>query len=141
MATASAGIYRPRYPERTVLYRVFAQHFERFVQVYDERFVPTRGPLPPGAQEAVNRYLDCGIFACGFARLGSQRTVKKVLDWAWIVIEGTVVSREGWYEYKTERIGQLDVNDAGRAVVRLYPEAPLDHYLMYFNKIELMPVR
>jgi hypothetical protein len=61
MATASAGIYRPRYPERTVLYRVFAQHFERFV--------PTRGPLPPGAQEAVNRYLDCGIFACGFARV------------------------------------------------------------------------
>ena len=69
MATASAGIYRPRHPERTVLYRVLAQHFERFVQVYDERFAPTRGPLRPGAQEAVNRYLDCGIFACGFARV------------------------------------------------------------------------
>jgi hypothetical protein len=54
MATASAGIYRPRQPERTVLYRVVAQHFERFVQVYDERFARTRGPLPPGAQEAVN---------------------------------------------------------------------------------------
>jgi len=39
MATASAGVYRPRYPERTVLYRVLAQHF---VQVYDERFEPTR---------------------------------------------------------------------------------------------------
>jgi hypothetical protein len=69
MATASAGIYRPRHPERTVLYRVFAQHFERFVQVYDERFAPSRGPLPPGAREAVNRYLDCGIFACGVARV------------------------------------------------------------------------
>lgn len=69
MATASAGVYRPRHPERTVLYGVFAQHFERFVQLYDEHFAPRRGPLPPGAQEAVNRYLDCGIFACGFARV------------------------------------------------------------------------
>jgi hypothetical protein len=69
MATTGAGMYRPRHPERTVLYRVLAQHFERFVQVYDERFAPTQGPLPAGAQEAVNRYLDCGIFASGFARV------------------------------------------------------------------------
>jgi len=42
METAkTAGPHRPRHPERTVLYRVFAQHFERFVQVYDERFAPT----------------------------------------------------------------------------------------------------
>lgn len=54
-------------------------------------------------------------------------------------IKGTVRSTEGWYEYKTETIGQLDVNSAGRAIIRLYPEAPLDHYLMYFNKIELLP--
>ena len=53
--------YRPRCPERTVLYRVLAQHFERFVQVYDERFAPTHGPLSQGAQEAVYRYLDCRI--------------------------------------------------------------------------------
>jgi hypothetical protein len=56
-------------------------------------------------------------------------------------IEGTVVSTEGWYEYKTERIGQLDVTDAGRTVVSLYPSASLDHYLMYFNKMDLIPVR
>jgi len=70
MATANAaGLYRPRRPERTVLYRVLAQHFECFVQVYDERFAPTHGPLTRGAQEAVYRYLDCGIFANGFARV------------------------------------------------------------------------
>ena len=67
MATHAA--YRPRRPERTVLYRVIAQHFERFLQVYDERFAERRGPLPPGAQEAVHRYLDCGIFESGFARV------------------------------------------------------------------------
>ncbi len=70
METArTAGPYRPRHPERTVLYRVLAQHFERFVQVYDERLAPTHGPLANGAQEAVYRYLDCGIFANGFARV------------------------------------------------------------------------
>jgi alpha-L-fucosidase len=56
-------------------------------------------------------------------------------------IEGTVLSTQGWYEYKTERIGQLEVDNAGRAVVRLYPTAELDHYLMYLNKVELIPVR
>ncbi len=55
-------------PSTPCCYRVFAQHFERFVQVYDERFAPRRGPLPAGAHEAVNRYLDCGIFACGYER-------------------------------------------------------------------------
>ncbi|MFC2167631.1 alpha-L-fucosidase [Acidobacteriota bacterium] len=54
-------------------------------------------------------------------------------------IEGTVRSTEGWYEYKTERIGQLDVKKAGRTMVKIYPKNPLDHYLMYFNKIELKP--
>ena len=33
-----AGIYRPRHPERTVLYRVLFHHFERFVAEYEERF-------------------------------------------------------------------------------------------------------
>jgi len=54
-------------------------------------------------------------------------------------IEAAVQSTEGWYEYKTERIGQLEFNSAGRAVVRIYPGTTLDHYLMYFNKIELLP--
>jgi len=43
MAMASAGLYRPGHPERTVLYRVLAQHFERFEQIYDERFAPSAG--------------------------------------------------------------------------------------------------
>jgi alpha-L-fucosidase len=54
-------------------------------------------------------------------------------------IDGTIESTEGWYEYKTERIGQLEVNRAGRVVVRIYPRTILDHYLMYFNRMELLP--
>jgi len=69
MATPSpTGVYRPRRPERTVLYRVLSQHFERYLVLHDERFERTHGPLRPGTREAVYRYLDCGIFACGVAR-------------------------------------------------------------------------
>ena len=31
-----AGVYRPRDPERTVVYRLFEEHFERYVREYEE---------------------------------------------------------------------------------------------------------
>ena len=37
-ATAPAGVYRPRRPEGSPLYRLSEGDFERFVRVYDERF-------------------------------------------------------------------------------------------------------
>jgi len=33
-----AGVYRPRHPERTVLYRVLFHYFERFLAEYESRF-------------------------------------------------------------------------------------------------------
>ena len=33
-----AGVYRPRHPERTVLYRVLFHHFDRFLTEYEARF-------------------------------------------------------------------------------------------------------
>jgi hypothetical protein len=33
-----AGVYRPRHPERTVLYRVLFHHFDRFLIEYESRF-------------------------------------------------------------------------------------------------------
>ena len=48
-----AGVYRPRHPERTVLYQVLFHHFERFIAEYEERFekaprrfLPLRPPVP-----------------------------------------------------------------------------------------------
>jgi len=35
-----AGVYRPRHPERTVLYRVLSRHFEQFLAEYEDRFEP-----------------------------------------------------------------------------------------------------
>jgi hypothetical protein len=68
-ASAHIRVYRARRPERTVLYRALARHFERFLLVYEERFQPTHGYLRHCVEPAVHRYLDCGIFDHGVARI------------------------------------------------------------------------
>ena len=40
-----AGVYRPRHPERTVLYRVLFHHFDRFLAEYESRFEKEYGFL------------------------------------------------------------------------------------------------
>ena len=42
-----AGVYRPRHPERTVLYRVLFHHFERFLAEYEGRFEKEHGYFRP----------------------------------------------------------------------------------------------
>ena len=58
-----------RHPERTILYRALAHHFEHFLRVYEERFLYTHGYLRGCVEPAVHRYLDCGIFDQGVARV------------------------------------------------------------------------
>jgi len=41
------GIYRPRHPERTVLYRVLFHNFDRFLTVYEARFKREYGYVRP----------------------------------------------------------------------------------------------
>jgi len=64
-----AGVYRPRHPERTVLYRVLFHHFDRFLTEYESRFEREYGFFRPIVKEVVERYLDCGNPKCGFARI------------------------------------------------------------------------
>ena len=68
-----SGIYRPRHPERTVLYRVLFHHFGRFVAEYEERFERTYGYFRPIVREVLEKYLDCGNPRCGFARIRCPR--------------------------------------------------------------------
>ena len=63
------GIYRPRHPERTVLYRVLFHNFSRFLTVYEGRFEKEYGHFRPVVKEVVERYLDCGNPRSGFARI------------------------------------------------------------------------
>jgi len=46
--TEPAGVYRHRHPERTVVYRLFEEHFERYVREYEER--PEVGIRSKGAR-------------------------------------------------------------------------------------------
>ena len=63
------GVYRPRHPERTVLYRVLFHYFDRFLTEYEHRFQKEYGFFRPIVKEVVERYLDCGNARCGFARI------------------------------------------------------------------------
>jgi ribosomal protein S27E len=68
-----AGFYRPRHPERTVLYRVLFHHFERFLTEYEGRFEKECGFLRPVVKDVVEKYFDCGNPRCGFARIRCPR--------------------------------------------------------------------
>ena len=38
MAACAKGVYRPRRPRETAFYRLVEEYYERFEQVYPERF-------------------------------------------------------------------------------------------------------
>jgi hypothetical protein len=46
-----AEVYRPRHPERTVLYRVLFHYFDRFLAEYESRFEKEYGFLRPIIKE------------------------------------------------------------------------------------------
>ena len=50
-----AGVYRPRHPERTELYRLLFHYFDQFLQEYESRFEKKYGFLQPIIKEVVER--------------------------------------------------------------------------------------
>ena len=67
MAPAVAT-YAPRDPSRTVLYHVIAEHLETFLPSLDAD--PDATGLPAYVERELYDYLQCGILAHGFLRLG-----------------------------------------------------------------------
>ena len=65
----SAAVYRPRHPERTSFYRLLEAHFERYVEVHEERYELRSGPLRPVVRTSVDAFLECGRLTNGFARI------------------------------------------------------------------------
>ena len=76
MAPAVAT-YEPRDPSRTVLYKVIAEHLETFLASFDAD--PDTKRLPDYVQREFYDYLQCGILAHGFLRLGCDTCKKEVL--------------------------------------------------------------
>jgi hypothetical protein len=69
--------YQPRDPSDTVLYRVIADHLETFLAGIDAD--PTGKGLPSYVREEFDAYLQCGILAHGFLRLGCDTCSHKML--------------------------------------------------------------
>ncbi|APW46398.1 transposase zinc-binding domain-containing protein [Rhodoferax antarcticus] len=71
-ATKSTKAYNPRHPERTLLYRTIAEHFETWLELSSAGQFDGQGDnhTPPAyVEKAFRKYLECGIFAHGFARV------------------------------------------------------------------------
>jgi len=76
MAPALAT-YEPRDPSHTVLYTVIADHLETFLASLDA--APEATGLPAYVQREFYAYLQCGILAHGFLRLGCDTCPKELL--------------------------------------------------------------
>jgi hypothetical protein len=71
------GGYQPRQPEKTVLYQLVAEEFATFRHQSFE--LADGAGLPGFVWSEFERYLDCGLFCRGFARLYCSTCRKDVL--------------------------------------------------------------
>jgi hypothetical protein len=69
MAECAKGVYRPRRPRETAFYHLVEEHYEKFEQVYPERYEDRYGFFRPVIRETVYKYLNCGDLKQGFARV------------------------------------------------------------------------
>src|SRR6266545_3804371 len=76
MAPAIAT-YEPRDPSRTVLYKVIADHLATFLASFEAD--PDATGLPAYVEREFYDYLQCGILAHGFLRLGCDTCHKELL--------------------------------------------------------------
>jgi len=70
--TKPTKAYNPRHPERTLLYRTIAEHFETWLELSSAGQFDGQGDhhTPPAyVEKAFRKYLECGILAHGFARV------------------------------------------------------------------------
>ena len=64
-------LYNPRHPERTLLYQTIAEHLETWFELASAGQFEGQGdhhPPKPYVRQTFRKYLECGIFAHGFAR-------------------------------------------------------------------------
>ena len=76
MAPALAT-YEPRDPSSTILYKVVAEHLETFLASFEAD--PDAKGLPAYVEREFYDYLQCGILAHGFLRLGCDTCHKEML--------------------------------------------------------------
>lgn len=68
-APAARGVYKPRRPQASPLFRLVSDHLHRLQTVYDERFAREYGPWRPVVAQVAEKFLAYGIVDHGFARI------------------------------------------------------------------------
>jgi len=66
---AARGVYKPRRPQASPLFRLVSDHLHRLQTVYDERFAREYGPWRSVVAQVADKFLACGILEHGFARI------------------------------------------------------------------------
>ncbi len=64
-----SGVYHPRNPESSPLWKLMNDHFDSFERNYEEKFEKQYGFYRPVISEVVREYLKCGDLKEGFARV------------------------------------------------------------------------
>ena len=77
LMTPAAATYEPQDPSRTVLYQVIAEHLETFLALLHDD--PDAKGLPAYVEREFYDYLQCGVLAYGFLRLGCDTCPKETL--------------------------------------------------------------
>ena len=68
-ASAARGVYKPRRPQASPLFRLVSAHLHRLQTVYDDRFAREYGPWRPVVTQVADKLLACGVLDHGFARI------------------------------------------------------------------------
>lgn len=68
-APAARGVYKPRRPHASPLFRLVSDHLHRLQTVYDDRFAREYGPWRPIVARVAEKFLACGVLDHGFARI------------------------------------------------------------------------
>jgi len=63
------GVYQPRKPRTSGYYRCVEAHFEDLAAAWDDLYVHKYGFWRPYVMEVIYRYLNCGDYHFGFARV------------------------------------------------------------------------
>ena len=72
VAPAVRGVYKPRRPQASPLFRLVSDHLHRLQTVYDDRFAREYGPWRPMVGEVADKCRACGVLEHGFASIRSD---------------------------------------------------------------------
>ena len=78
-APAVRGVYTPRRPQASPLFRLVTDHLHRLQTVYDERVAREYGPWRPVVGQVTEKFLACGVLEHEFARIRSDTCAHEYL--------------------------------------------------------------